>query len=78
MVGNTTGTGVGTGVKKSMDGWRLAGFPLFLSFNQTWSCLRLRVSVWEQLSKFIRDDEKVKDTPFSKLLKSACLVGAQR
>ena len=57
---------------------RLTGFPLFLSYSLAWSCLRVRVELWVQLSKFISDEEKEKDTPFSRILNSACLVGAQR
>jgi hypothetical protein len=35
--------------------WEMHGFPIFLSLDFKWSCARLRMLVWQQLSRVLVD-----------------------
>jgi hypothetical protein len=56
----------------------LKGFPMLIPYSSKWSCARVRVTLWQQLSRFIREEEKETDTPLGALLKAACLQGEHR
>jgi hypothetical protein len=56
----------------------LKGFPMLIPYSSKWSCARVRVTLWQQLSRFIKEEEKERDTPLGALLKAACLQGEHR
>lgn len=63
-----------TAVQPSAD---LIGFPMMLPYASKWSCARVRVMLWQQIARFIKEEEKQKDTPLGALLRAACPAEGQ-
>ena len=34
----------------------LFSFPLFISFDMSWKCSRIRYTIWQQVSRFMKSD----------------------